>query len=290
MIRFTQEIIQWSRIADLYNGKVLNGLRHGKGILTYKSGDIYEGTWRKGKIHGKGLFKFARGKAQEVVYRSIKYSLGETYEGLVKDNIKNEKHGWGRLAYANGDCYEGGWKDNIKHGHGCITSPDGKVEEVVAKKISHNNGNKVYSSCTSAGKKEVTKNVEEITNAHGDEEENQIKKTGPRFGGDEKDENMDWQGCSNIPSGQADERIAKKINNTTVTHKEDVDMTDNDQAAENLIFSRKEILYPNGDKYEGHVRDGCVRHGWGKQIYCSQRNVNIKINFLSLQTVVKGSC
>ena len=101
---------------------------------------------------------------------------------------------------------------------------------------------------------------------------------------------MDWQGCSNIPSGQADERIAKKINNSTVTHIEDVDMTENDQAAENLIFSRKEILYPNGDKYEGHVRDGCVRHGWGKQIYFSQRNVNSKINFLSLQTVVKDSC
>jgi hypothetical protein len=160
----------------------------------------------------------------------------------------------------------------------------------VAKKISHNNGNKLYGSCTSAGKKEVAENVEEITNAHGDEEENQIKKTGLRIGEDEKDENMDWQGCYNIPSGQADERIAKKINNSTVTHKEDVDMTDNDQAAaENVIFPRKKILYPNGDKYEGHVRDGCVRHGWGKQIYCSQRNVNIKISFLSSQTVVKGS-
>lgn len=43
---------------SVYEGEVLNGKRHGKGILTNSLGQQYDGEWLNGLKHGRGKFLF----------------------------------------------------------------------------------------------------------------------------------------------------------------------------------------------------------------------------------------
>lgn len=72
---------------DVYEGEMVNGLRHGKGKYTWANGDFYEGEWAKGWRSGFGIYK--------------------SYD-------KNEKDGSTYTSYT----YEGEWKDSKKHGQG----------------------------------------------------------------------------------------------------------------------------------------------------------------------------
>jgi hypothetical protein len=43
----------------VYNGDVLNGQRHGFGVLTFRNSPArYEGYWQHGKRHGKGTLYY----------------------------------------------------------------------------------------------------------------------------------------------------------------------------------------------------------------------------------------
>ncbi len=49
-----------------YEGQVVNGLRHGKGVYTNsKEGVVYEGEWKNGLRHGKGVLKYRNGSVYE---------------------------------------------------------------------------------------------------------------------------------------------------------------------------------------------------------------------------------
>jgi hypothetical protein len=51
------QVYTW--LSGMYEGEVLNGLRHGCGRLTLAdSGVIYEGQWRQGKRHGRGVLSY----------------------------------------------------------------------------------------------------------------------------------------------------------------------------------------------------------------------------------------
>ena len=69
---------------------MLNGLRHGYGF--YKTGKAeitYEGDWRKGLRHGKGVMKFKSGGVYEGDFKNgyksgwgkMTYPSGNYYEG-----------------------------------------------------------------------------------------------------------------------------------------------------------------------------------------------------------------
>ena len=86
---------------DVYEGEMVNGLRHGKGKYTWANGDFYEGEWAKGWRSGFGIYK--------------SYS-------------KNEVDGSTFASYV----YEGDWKNSKKHGHGVATgykavTPTGRI-------------------------------------------------------------------------------------------------------------------------------------------------------------------
>ena len=86
---------------DVYEGEMVNGLRHGKGKYTWANGDFYEGEWAKGWRSGFGIYK--------------SYS-------------KNEVDGSTFASYV----YEGDWKNSKKHGHGVATgykavAPTGRI-------------------------------------------------------------------------------------------------------------------------------------------------------------------
>ena len=92
-----------------YVGMKQDGLKHGQGVLTLKSGEVLAGEWNEGKIwNGKGTF----------------VRNGETYSG---DWVEGLRHGQGVQKRKNGDVYEGGWSKGKKHGEGVLKYQDGTV-------------------------------------------------------------------------------------------------------------------------------------------------------------------
>ena len=72
-----------------YVGPVLAGARHGKGVVTWKSGDRYEGDFVDDKRTGKGIY----------IWKS-----GDRYEG---DFVDDKRTGKGIYTWKNGNRYEG---------------------------------------------------------------------------------------------------------------------------------------------------------------------------------------
>lgn len=86
----------------IYEGEVVQGLRHGNGRLlspdeTYI---IYDGEWQSDKPSGFGVRNFASGDIHRGHY------------------LNGRRHGVGVYGWTNGDQYDGNWKDNRQHGYG----------------------------------------------------------------------------------------------------------------------------------------------------------------------------
>lgn len=89
----------------VYEGEVLDGLRHGQGAMTFADSPAsYVGEWAGGVRHGTGTAYF---DAERKSY----------YEGQW---CRDQKHGVGRMQYPSGNVYEGGWRDDRKHGPGTM--------------------------------------------------------------------------------------------------------------------------------------------------------------------------
>jgi len=48
-----------------YKGRWSNGVKEGKGVLTFANGSIYEGQFSKGLRHGYGKMKYPSGNEYE---------------------------------------------------------------------------------------------------------------------------------------------------------------------------------------------------------------------------------
>ena len=84
----------------IYEGELVDGRRHGLGIMRYSNGRFYEGGWKNDFREGKGYEK---------------YSNGNTYEG---DFSKGKAQGKGVYKWNNGEIYDGEWQNGLKHGDG----------------------------------------------------------------------------------------------------------------------------------------------------------------------------
>ena len=111
---------------DVYEGEMVNGLRHGKGKYTWANGDVYEGEYKDGKYHGQGKYTSSKGWVYEGQFTDgqitgkgkITYATGAVYEGEL---LKGNKNGFGRITYTDGLYYEGEWKNDKKHGKSTYT-------------------------------------------------------------------------------------------------------------------------------------------------------------------------
>lgn len=138
---------------SIYFGEMVNGRRHGKGIMFYKSGRIYEGEWMNDAKFGKGLEIHANGNKYEGQFLNGKpdgfgiyyWVNGEIYEGEWSNGLKSGSGVWrgtegetymggwkfggadgtGVLVSATGDNYEGEFKACVKHGQGTETFANG---------------------------------------------------------------------------------------------------------------------------------------------------------------------
>ena len=80
----------------VYQGDLLNGLKHGKGRYKDARGVVYDGFWRNDLAWGRGI---------------------QTYDGFWRNDLA-----WGRgiQTWPNGDEYEGYFVRGLKQGKGNI--------------------------------------------------------------------------------------------------------------------------------------------------------------------------
>ncbi|MEP7300282.1 MAG: hypothetical protein ABI699_02050 [Caldimonas sp.] len=92
---------------DVFDGRMLDGKRSGKGRFVWASGQTYDGDWRDDVAVGEGTMVFVN---------------GDRYQGQVKDG---EPHGRGKMQFSRGDTYEGQLDRGIADGEGSFTEKDG---------------------------------------------------------------------------------------------------------------------------------------------------------------------
>ena len=141
-----------------YVGQLVNGKRHGRGVMYYEGGHKYDGEWRDDKRSGKGVLTMSDGGRYDGEWKdgkrngkgvltvsdgSSKYdgewkdgkrdgkgtfimSDGSRYEGEWKDDRLNGK---GIMYYESGHRYEGEWKDDKRNGKGKFYFPNGNWSE-----------------------------------------------------------------------------------------------------------------------------------------------------------------
>jgi len=143
-------------MGETYDGGCKNGLRDGKGKLTYLGGEVYEGEWKADLPHGKGKFTRPDGYIYEGESKNgmqegrgiEKRPDGTTYEGEWKADkyhgkgkftdihgvyvgeFKNSTFdGKGKLVWTDGQVYDGYFKDGMENGKGKATYVNGDVYE-----------------------------------------------------------------------------------------------------------------------------------------------------------------
>ena len=94
---------------DIYEGDLVNGIRHGRGTMIFKSGNIYKGDWQNGLMHGFGEFDFK--------------TTGDHYTG---EFANGKLSGCGRMTFHTGEIFEGFYLDGVREGRGTLICPDGR--------------------------------------------------------------------------------------------------------------------------------------------------------------------
>eukprot|EP01016_Furgasonia_blochmanni_P002144 TRINITY_DN10849_c0_g1_i2.p1 TRINITY_DN10849_c0_g1~~TRINITY_DN10849_c0_g1_i2.p1 ORF type:complete len:231 (+),score=56.12 TRINITY_DN10849_c0_g1_i2:28-693(+) len=137
---------------SVYNGNLLNGLRHGRGKFYYKSGGMYEGDWVQGKMEGFGTLFYGNGmKAYEGDWREDKFHgrgimysdapqplnqpydfrdfdlLGDFWVRYEGDFMHDAKHGFGRIVLSNGEFFDGEFRDDKLNGEGQYHNYEGRT-------------------------------------------------------------------------------------------------------------------------------------------------------------------
>jgi hypothetical protein len=132
----------YALVTLIYRGQFVNGRRHGKGVLHYKSDSDgrtgqFDGDWCVDVRHGMGAHTASNMKYEGMWENNMRDGRGKhtnsdanarnadrnvliTYAGTWN---KNQRDGYGRAKYANGDVYKGGWSVNTQHGYGTILRP-----------------------------------------------------------------------------------------------------------------------------------------------------------------------
>ena len=98
-----------------YTGEVVNGKRHGKGIMEFENLDVFNGSWSNDEMDGVGLYKFWDSTLDQFSKK--------VYNGQFRHGVRE---GVGMMIYENGDIYNGNWNNNVRDGNGVLVCRDGR--------------------------------------------------------------------------------------------------------------------------------------------------------------------
>lgn len=125
----TEPLVKLNPVTDLYHlvisgwtGACSEGVPHGFGQLTFRSGAIYEGNVEHGLMHGKGKITLATGWSyvgdffMNAIqgFGKISFPDGSVYEG---DVVAGYRHGIGHFQKGQ-TSYSGNWQAGKRHGKG----------------------------------------------------------------------------------------------------------------------------------------------------------------------------
>jgi len=116
---------------DKYIGDFYENERHGQGKYIYASGTVYEGDMVHDKFEGKGKFTWTSGAHYEGEvlddYRHgqgvYTWASGTSFTGWSKRGIFE---GWGKFTYGSGDYYVGEVSKDLREGFGIYYYKSGK--------------------------------------------------------------------------------------------------------------------------------------------------------------------
>ena len=115
-----------------YEGNFKNGLKEGKGKLTFPDKSEYSGYFENDKISGEGEFYWANGDYYKGYFKNqifygegdLKIKNGSKYKGQF---FYGKFHGKGVFQWKNGDKYDGYYSYGKKEGYGEYTFKNGNV-------------------------------------------------------------------------------------------------------------------------------------------------------------------
>ncbi len=118
----------------IFEGRIVDGRKHGRGTYTWPDGLSYSGDWVEDQQTGNGALKFKNGDVYEgKVLRGVfegkgtyTQASGDSYTG---DWVHGKREGIGTSQKTNGQRYEGEWKADRRDGHGSENFPDGSRYE-----------------------------------------------------------------------------------------------------------------------------------------------------------------
>ncbi len=263
-----------------YVGEIVNGKRHGKGVMYYIDEDKYnrvkyDGEWKDDKRHGHGVLIWKNGEKYDGEFKNGQftgnavhyYANGDRYEG---EFINGKRNGHGVMTWKNGDKYDGEQKDSARHGKGVYYFANGDRYEgdfengkISGKGVMYYSDEDVFIRVKYDGEWKENKR-----NGHGV----MTWKNGEKYDGEWKDGNRTGQGVYYLANGNRYEGDFEddKFNGKGVLYYSDEDGFKHDKYDgewKNGMFNGHGVLtWKSGDKYDGEWKDN-KRHGHGVLSY-----------------------
>lgn len=116
---------------SFFNGDIVDGKKHGKGIFVITEKFYYVGEFRNDKFHGQGYLIYVVGETRYFEYRG-RYDYHVPLQRLCKyegDFKKGLKDGIGKERILDGTIYEGGFLKDKRHGKGKLYISDEIIVE-----------------------------------------------------------------------------------------------------------------------------------------------------------------
>ena len=114
--------MSYAGLADIYAGALLNGVKHGQGILVSRDGSYYEGGWTNGTEQGQGGIKSWPIREKERLEPRLAEVAGGKYTG---EFFRGNAQGKGVRSWTEGplaQCkYDGDFWEGVRHGPGNMT-------------------------------------------------------------------------------------------------------------------------------------------------------------------------
>ena len=111
-----------------YEGELLNGKPHGRGILNEKDGSCYDGNWNNGEFTGWGVYRNASGLERNgfFINKIFKGKIWTIDESNRQNELENYDPGqeYNVLIVYGGTNYRGSWRNGMKNGYGKETHPN----------------------------------------------------------------------------------------------------------------------------------------------------------------------